>query len=237
MQVRAKRQVVQWINGPDKTGSNGIGDEDLDVKPGEGESVGKRGAPQLDVQELKLEHPQDPDKRTQKESPGPEGVTREAPPDPEEGTQEALPDPEEETREAPLDAGQEKREVPLNRKEETQEAPLYPDEETREAPSNPNEQTGETPSNPEKGTQKALSDSEEETEDVGGLAAGSTDLEEMVVPARRKLTISDNRPPNNVIRHVDLTGARRRERSNAAICRRTRKATRRVCRCATAGAR
>ena len=43
LKVKAKRQAVQWIDGPDKTGSNGVGDEDLGVKPGEDESVGKRG--------------------------------------------------------------------------------------------------------------------------------------------------------------------------------------------------
>ena len=52
LQVKAKRQAMQWIDGPDKTGSNGVGDEDLDVKLSEDESVGKRWTPQLDVQEL-----------------------------------------------------------------------------------------------------------------------------------------------------------------------------------------
>ena len=42
------------------------------------------------------------------------------------------------------------------------------------------------------------------------------DLEWMVVPARRKLSISGNLPPNNIITHVESTGARRRERSSAA---------------------
>ena len=36
-----------------------------------------------------------------------------------------------------------------------------------------------------------------------------------VVPARRKLAISGNIPPNNVIAHVESTGARRRGRSSA----------------------
>ena len=57
LQVREKRQAVQRVDGPDKTGSNGVGDEDLDMKPGEGRSVGKRGDPQLNVQELELEQP------------------------------------------------------------------------------------------------------------------------------------------------------------------------------------
>ena len=56
LQVRVKRQVVQWIDGPDKTGSNGVGDEeDLGVKPSEAEPVGRRGALQLEVQGLELE--------------------------------------------------------------------------------------------------------------------------------------------------------------------------------------
>ena len=55
MQVKAKRQAVQWIDGPEKTGSNGFGNEDLGVKPGEDESGGGRGALQLEVQELELE--------------------------------------------------------------------------------------------------------------------------------------------------------------------------------------
>ena len=56
----------------------------------------------------------------------------------------------------------------------------------------------------------------EEKKDEEGLATGSTDSEGSVVPARRKLTISGNIPPNNVIAHVESTGARRRERSSAA---------------------
>ena len=41
--MKAKQQVVQWIDGPDKTSSNGVGDEDLDMKPGEDELIGKEG--------------------------------------------------------------------------------------------------------------------------------------------------------------------------------------------------
>ena len=187
----------------------------------------KRGAPQLDVQELELEQPQDSDKGTQKASLNPE-----------DGTQEALPDPEEETREVPLDSGQETRKGPSDRKDETRKAPSDPDEETREAPSDPNEETRGAPSNPEKETQKAPSDSEKETKDVAGLAAGPTYLEGLVVPARQKFTISGNLPPNKAIAHVELTGVRRRERSSAATLLPTNeKATRNVCRCATAGAR
>ena len=43
LQMKAKRQAVQCIDGPDKTGSNDLSDEDLDVKPGEDESAEKEG--------------------------------------------------------------------------------------------------------------------------------------------------------------------------------------------------
>ena len=81
-----KRHAVQWVDGPDKTGSKGVGNEDLDVKPGEDESVGKRGTPQLDVQELELKQPPDPGKGTKEASPHLEEETREAPLSPEEKT-------------------------------------------------------------------------------------------------------------------------------------------------------
>ena len=55
MKAKAKRQAGQWIGGFGKTGSDGVGDKGLGVKPGEDESVGKRGAPQLEVQEQELE--------------------------------------------------------------------------------------------------------------------------------------------------------------------------------------
>ena len=78
-------------------------------------------------------------------------------------------------------------------------------------------ETREGPSNPEKETQEAPSDSEEETKNIAGLAARSTNLEGLVVPARRKLTISGNLPPTHFIAHLKSTGARRRERMNAAV--------------------
>ena len=101
MQAEAKRQAVLWIDGPDRTGSDGVGDEDLDMKLGEDKSVGKRGAPQLDVQELELEleleqqpASQERNQETQEAPTVPEEGTQKAPTDPEEGTQKALPDPE-----------------------------------------------------------------------------------------------------------------------------------------------
>ena len=90
LQMKAKWQAVQWIDGPEKTGSNDLSDEDLDVKPGEDESAEKRGATQHDVRELELEQPQSPDKGTQEAPPDPEGEARQASPGPGDGTQEAL---------------------------------------------------------------------------------------------------------------------------------------------------
>ena len=54
LRTKAKWQAVQWIDRPDKTGSDGVGDENLDVKPGEDESIAKRGPPQLKVQKTEL---------------------------------------------------------------------------------------------------------------------------------------------------------------------------------------
>ena len=50
-----ERQAVKWVDGPENTGSDGVGNEDLGAKPVGDESVMGRGAPQLDVQELRLE--------------------------------------------------------------------------------------------------------------------------------------------------------------------------------------
>ena len=168
MQAKAKRQAVQWIDGPGKTGSDGVGDKDLDVKPDEDESVGRRRAPQLDVQELELK--QQPSSRERKQGiqeapPDPEEETREAPPNPVEGTQEATPDPAEETRKAPLDPEEKTREAPPD-PEETREAPSDCEEKTREAPSDHEEETWEAPSDPELETREALSDPEEETREA-----------------------------------------------------------------------
>ena len=76
-QVKAKRQAVQWIDGPDKTGSNCVGDEGLGLKPGEDGSVGRRGALQLEVRKLELEQQSASQERKQE--------IQEAPPDPAEG--------------------------------------------------------------------------------------------------------------------------------------------------------
>ena len=43
---------MQWIDRLGKTGSDGVGNEDLRSKPGEDETFVKRGATQLDIQEL-----------------------------------------------------------------------------------------------------------------------------------------------------------------------------------------
>ena len=118
-------------------------------------------------------------------------------------------------REEPPDP-EETRGVPLDPDEVTQEAPSDPAEETREAPSDREEETQETPSKPEEETLEAPSDSEEETKDVAGLVEGSTDLEGPVVTARRKLTITGNRPPNNVRAQGKSAGTRRLGRTSTA---------------------
>ena len=182
---------MQWIDGPDKTGSNGVGDEDLGVKAGEDESVGRGGALQLEVQELELEQ-QPASQECKKE-------IHEASPGFEEGTQEGR---------DTTGPGQETRGLPLDRKENTREAPSDSDQETQGTSVN----SRETP-NPEGETREAPSDPGVETEYVAGRAEGSTNLEGLVVPARRKLTTSGNLPPNNVNEHVKSTGARRRERA------------------------
>ena len=125
-----------------------------------------------------------------------------------------------------LDPGQETRELPSDRKEKTREAPSDPEEQTLEAPSDTDEEIQEAPLDPEETqkvppnsegtTREAPSDPGVETNDVVGLAAGLTGLEGLVIPARRKLTISGNLPPNNVNAHVESTGARKRERRSAA---------------------
>ena len=76
--------------------SRRVGDDDLGVKPGEDDSVGRRGALQLEVQELELE--QQPASQERNE----EG-TQEAPPDPAEKIQETRPKPAEGIQEAPSD--------------------------------------------------------------------------------------------------------------------------------------
>ena len=136
LQAEAKRQTVLWVDGPDKTDRQGVGDEDRDVKPSEDESVGRRGAPQLDVQELELEQQPASLERNKK--------IQEAPPDPEEGTQEARPDPEG-TQKAPLDPDEESRQAPSDREEETRKALSDPQEKKQEAPPDPNEGTQEAP--------------------------------------------------------------------------------------------
>ena len=68
-----------------------------------------------------------------------------------------------------------------------------------------------------------------ETSDVAGILAGSTDLEGPVVPARRKIIISGNLPPNNVIAHVKSAGARRRGSSLAKVSADERRKRRGAC--------
>ena len=104
--------------------------------------------------------------------------------------------------------------TPSNPEEEALKVLLDPEKETLEAPSDPDEEIQEAPLYPEE-TKAASSNPDVETNHVPGLAAGSTDLERPAVPARRTFTVSGNIPPNNVITHVESTGARRRERNTA----------------------
>ena len=115
----------------------------------------------------------------------------------------------------PLDPEKETEKVTLNPKEGTQKAPSGPTEEAREAPSNREDEAQGTSSDPEEKTLEEPSDPEE-TKNVAGLTEGTTDFEGLVVPARQKLTISSNLPPNNVKAHVESAGARRRRRSSTA---------------------
>ena len=100
--------------------------------------------------------------------------------------------------------------------QETREAPTDP-EETRGAPSDSEEETRKVPLDPEEEIQEASSDPEVETKGETGPAAGSTKLRGLVVPARLKLVISSNPPPNSIIAHVESKDARKRGRSAAKV--------------------
>ena len=169
LQVKEKWQAVQWIDGPDKTGSNAVGDEDFGVNLGEDKSVGRRGALQLEVQELELEQQpasQERRKEIEEAPPNTKEGTREAPPDPAKDTQEAQSDPAKETREAPSDRKEEIREEPPDPEKKTQEVPLHSKEETREVPLDHEEETREVPLDPEVEKRKVPLDLEEETREV-----------------------------------------------------------------------
>ena len=51
-----KRKVVQWVDGPKKTGGDGTGSDDRRMKSaGDVGTIVERGTPQLNVQELRQE--------------------------------------------------------------------------------------------------------------------------------------------------------------------------------------
>ena len=75
-------QVVQWVDGLDKTGSDGVGNEDLGTKSGGDESVVITGSPQLDVKGLELKQQSESQELVQE--------TQETLSEHEEVTQEAL---------------------------------------------------------------------------------------------------------------------------------------------------
>ena len=100
-------------------------------------------------------------------------------------------------------------EAPSDREDEARGTPPDPEEVVLEVPSGCKEETLEAPSDPEEDKREVPSDHEEEAKD----AAGQTELEGLVVPARQKLNISDTLQPNNVKAHVESAGARRRGRN------------------------
>ena len=163
------------------------------------------------------------EKETREVSLDPEKETRVVPLDPEEDTREVSLDPKEETREVPMDSEEGTQKALSNPTEKTQEAPSDLIDEAQGTPSNPEEEILEAPSDPEEDTLEAPSDPEEERREVpldhekeAKDAAGRTESEGLVVPARRKLTIRGNLSPNNFKAHVESAGARRRGRSCTA---------------------
>ena len=153
----------------------------------------------VDPEEDTREVPLDPGKETREVSLNPEEERREVSLDPEEATQEVLSDSAKETLEAPSD-----------REDEARGTPPDPGEVALEVPSDCVEDTLEAPSDIEEKKREVPSDHEEEAKD----AAGYTELEGLVVPARQKLNISSGTlPQNNVKAHVESANARRRGRN------------------------
>ena len=134
---------------------------------GGGTVVGRKGALQLEVQELELEQQSASSLELRKE-------VQEAPPDPEQGIREAPPDPAEDTQEAPPDLAEETWKAPSDRKEETREDPPNPDEETREVPLDPEEETWGVPWDPEKETREVPFDLKEGTQEASSDPADET---------------------------------------------------------------
>ena len=95
-----ERQVVQWFDGPKKTGGDGIGSDDRHMKSAGDGTIVERGTPQLNVQEFRQEqqltlHEHD----TQEAFSEHEGETQEALSELEEETQEAFSEHEQEQQE------------------------------------------------------------------------------------------------------------------------------------------
>ena len=53
-----ERQAVQWVDGHENTGGNGIGTDDRGMKLAGDGTIVERGTPQLNVQELRQEQQQ-----------------------------------------------------------------------------------------------------------------------------------------------------------------------------------
>ena len=121
-----ERQAAQLIDGPDRTGSMGVGKENFSVKPSEKEPAVIRAAPQIDV------HMLEPEEQPEKQ---PASQQRE------QNTQKALSDTEEETHEAPSESEEEKPEAPSDPEEQAREAPSDDEKEAKDA-SGPTELEG-----------------------------------------------------------------------------------------------
>ena len=96
-----ERQVVQWVDGPKKTGGDGTGSDDRSMKSAGDRTIVERGTPQLNVQELGQEQQLTlHEHETQEAFSEHEGETQGAFSKLEEETQEALSELEVETQKA-----------------------------------------------------------------------------------------------------------------------------------------
>ena len=194
------------------------------------ESVEKRGAPRVSVQELELKQPQDPEKGTQEAPPDPVEETREAPLDPEE-IQGTPSDPEEEILEAPSDTEGKTLEVPPDPDEETQWAPLDPEQTQEGAAESREEATGGAIGS--RGGDKGCSKTCSRVDGFGRTGRTCASKAHYQRQSFAKWC--------HLARGVDGCAQLWKEQLYKVFCRpskkSTRKATRRVCRYATAVAR
>ena len=101
-----ERQAVQWIDGPKKTGGDGIGSDDHDMKSAGDGTIVERGTPQLNVQELGQEQQLTlQEHNTQEAFSEHEGETQGALSELKEKTQKALSEHEQEQQQKEGEAG------------------------------------------------------------------------------------------------------------------------------------